>query len=281
MSQPKLTVENVSVVYRNPVTKRSTVALLEISLEIHDGELISLIGPSGCGKSTLLNCISGLIEPIGRITLNGQAICGPGPDRSMVFQSPALFPWRTVLQNVLYGLELRRTPAREAHERALQVLQLVGLDHSVHNCYPHELSGGMQQRVNLARALVLTPEVLLLDEPFASLDAQSREFMQVELLRIWQQSRNTAVFVTHQISEALYLADRVVVMTAAPGRIREVIPVGLPRPRPLRLKREPQFLELENHLWSLIEDEVRAAGLFAIPPRDEGESTAGRTSHAV
>jgi NitT/TauT family transport system ATP-binding protein len=253
----KLEAIHCSVTYQNPRTGAKTVALADVTLSIASGEFVSIVGPSGCGKTTFLNCLDGLL-PItqGQILLDGRPITGPGPDRSMVFQSPSLLPWRTVLRNVTYGLELRHVPLREAISKAQAMIQLVGLAGFEHH-HPTELSGGMQQRVNLARALVTDPEVILLDEPFAALDAQTREFMQAELLRIWGETGKTAVFITHQIDEAVYLADRVVVMSARPGRVKAIIDVPLPRPRSLHMKRTPEFLELTDHIWSLIEEEAR------------------------
>ncbi|HEV2359720.1 MAG TPA: ABC transporter ATP-binding protein [bacterium] len=255
---PKLEAVDITVLYENPRTGTATLALDGFSVDVHAGEFLCLVGPSGCGKTTFLHCLDGLLPLTrGTIRLDGRPIAGPGRDRAMVFQSPSLLPWRTVLRNVTYGLELQRTPLRDAIARARQMIALVGLE-GFERYHPFELSGGMQQRVNLARALVMDADVVLLDEPFASLDAQTREFMQAELMRIWQETRRTAVFITHQINEAIYLADRVVVLSRRPGRVKSVLPVELPRPRELRVKRTPPFLELEDHIWGLIEEEVRA-----------------------
>jgi NitT/TauT family transport system ATP-binding protein len=255
--RPKLEAIDVTVRYENPRTGVATLALDRCSVDVQPGEFLCIVGPSGCGKTTFLYCLDGLLPVTeGRILLDGKPIVGPGRDRAVVFQSPSLLPWRTVLRNVTYGPELRGTPLREVIPRAREMINLVGLGGFEHY-HPSELSGGMQQRVNLARALVMGAEVILLDEPFAALDAQTREFMQAELMRIWQGTRRTAVFITHQINEAIYLADRVVVLSARPGRVKNVIPVGVPRPRPLRVKRTSAFLELEDHIWGLIEEEVR------------------------
>jgi NitT/TauT family transport system ATP-binding protein len=253
----KLEAADVTVRYENVRTGVSTLALDGFSVTVQPSEFVCMVGPSGCGKTTFLSALDGLL-PLsgGRITVNGKVVNGPGRDRAMVFQSPSLLPWRTVLRNVTYGLELQGTPLRNAYERARQMISLVGLEGFEHY-HPSELSGGMQQRVNLARALVMDAEVILLDEPFAALDAQTREFMQAELMRIWQATRTTAVFITHQINEAIYLADRVVVLTARPGRVKSILPVTFPRPRELRVKRTPAFLELEDHIWGLIEEEAR------------------------
>jgi NitT/TauT family transport system ATP-binding protein len=230
-----------------------------VSLDIRPGEFVAIVGPSGCGKTTFLNAVDGLLPISGGILeLNGVRIARPGPDRAMVFQQASLLPWRTVLGNVVYGLELQgRTPKAARMERAREFIQLVGLA-GFEDAFPTELSGGMQQRVNLARALATDPEMLLLDEPFAALDAQTREFMQRELLRIWGETRKTALFITHDIKEAVYLADRVMVFTRRPGRVKACVQIDLPRPRELSLKREAHFLKYEDEIWKSIEEEVRA-----------------------
>lgn len=231
-----------------------------VSLDVRPGEFVAIVGPSGCGKTTFLNAVDGLL-PIsgGTLELNGARIARPGPDRAMVFQQASLLPWRTVLGNVVYGLELQgRAPRSERSARAKDFIRLVGLA-GFEDAFPTELSGGMQQRVNLARALATDPEMLLLDEPFASLDAQTREFMQRELLRIWGATRKTAMFITHDIKEAVYLADRVMVFSRRPGRLKSCVEIDLPRPRELSVKREPRFLEYEDQIWRSIEEEVRAS----------------------
>jgi NitT/TauT family transport system ATP-binding protein len=256
----KLRATDVSIHYWIERSARPFLAVNGASLEIRPAEFVSIVGPSGCGKTTFLNAVDGLL-PIsgGSLELNGQPIVRPGPDRAMVFQQPSLLPWRTVLGNVIYGLELQhRISRRERQERARELIRLVGLAGFEH-AFPTELSGGMQQRVNLARALATDPEMLLLDEPFAALDAQTREFMQRELLRIWGETRKTALFITHDIKEAVYLADRVVVFTRRPGRVKTAVDIDLPRPRELRIKRDPRFLEYEDRIWSSIEEEVRAS----------------------
>jgi NitT/TauT family transport system ATP-binding protein len=254
---PKLEAIDVTVRYENPRTGVTTLALEGFTVGVQPGEFLCLVGPSGCGKTTFLYCLDGLLPLTdGRILLDGKPIAGPGRDRAMVFQSPSLLPWRTVLRNVTYGLELQGVPLRQALPRAHEMITLVGLEGFEHY-HPSELSGGMQQRVNLARALVMDAEVILLDEPFASLDAQTREFMQAELMRIWQETRRTAIFITHQINEAIYLADRVVVLSARPGRVKSILPVPVPRPRELRVKRTPALRELEEHILCVMEEEVR------------------------
>ena len=266
-AKPKLQAQDVTVIYVNTRTGQRTFALNGITLDVYPGEFVSIVGPSGCGKSTFLNCVDGLLRSTrGRIILDGKEVTGPGRDRAVVFQSPSLLPWRTVLGNIVYGLELQKIARREALDRVRQVISLVGLTGFEHY-YPYELSGGMQQRVNLARALVCDPEILLLDEPFANLDAQTREFMQYELLRIWRATRKTGLFVTHQISEAIYLADRVIVFTARPGKVKEIMEIDLPRPRKLGIKRDVKFLEYERLVWNLIEEEARKLGL--IVPEEE------------
>src|SRR5215216_2961746 len=257
----KLVARGVVVHYWVDRSNSWFLAVNGVNLEVGTGEFVAIVGPSGCGKTTFLNAVDGLL-PIsdGSLTLNGKPITRPGPDRAMVFQQASLLPWRTVLGNVVYGLELqRRMSAAEARERAQYFISLVGLN-GFESSYPLELSGGMQQRVNLARALATDPDMLLLDEPFASLDAQTREFMQLELLKVWAQTSKTALFVTHDIKEAIYLADRVVVFTARPGRVKQTLEIDLPRPRPLRIKREPHFVEYEDAIWTMIEEEVIASG---------------------
>jgi NitT/TauT family transport system ATP-binding protein len=232
-------------------------ALAHVDLTVMEGEFVSIVGPSGCGKTTFLSVIDGLIAASsGRVLVDGQPVTRPGRDRAVVFQDASLLPWRTVLKNVVYGLECAGVPARQARVRAASFIEMVGLSGFEHH-YPHELSGGMQQRVNLARALVMDPEILLMDEPFASLDAQTRELMQEELLQIWARAKKTVLFVTHQIDEAIYLSDRVVVFSRRPGTVKEIIPVAIERPRPLGVKREPRFHAIEDRIWSLIEEDVK------------------------
>ena len=261
----KLQLSRVSLALYNERTDEDLPVLHDVGFEVLEGELVCIVGPSGCGKSTLLNAVDGLIAVTeGAILVDGRAVDGPGPDRAMVFQHDSLFPWRTVLQNVMYGLDLQgKLDKAERRARALALVQLVGLtgfaDH-----YPHELSGGMRQRVNIARALVMEPQLLLLDEPFAALDAQTREFMQVELLKILARARTTALFVTHQINEAVFLSNRVVVLSARPARVKEIIEVDLPAARSLELKHQPPFVALEQRIWRLIEQEAEKTGMLTV-----------------
>jgi NitT/TauT family transport system ATP-binding protein len=254
----KLEAQDIRLDYFQPRTSTRLTALDGVNLKIEEGEFVSIVGPSGCGKTTFLSIVDGLLPAsAGRILVDGQLITKPGADRAIVFQDASLLPWRTVLANVCYGLECLGTGRRKATERSAHFIDMVGLSGFEHH-YPYELSGGMQQRVNLARALVVDPKLLLMDEPFASLDAQTREVMQEELLQIWLQARKTVLFVTHQIDEAIYLSDRVVVFSGRPGKVKETIPVEIERPRPLGVKRDARFHAIEDRIWSLIEEDVKA-----------------------
>jgi NitT/TauT family transport system ATP-binding protein len=225
-------------------------ALTDVSLSIRENEFISIIGPSGCGKTTLLKIIDGLIpHDSGQILINGKRISAPGPDRAVVFQTFALLPWRTVLANVEFSLELHRISKEERTSIARDYLKRVGLE-EFEDHYPHELSGGMQQRAGLARALAVNPMILLMDEPFGSVDAQTRQLLQEELLDLWQREQKTVIFVTHSMDEAVYLSDRVVVMTPRPGRVAEILDVPLPRPRAAEeVRRDSRFVDLTNYIW--------------------------------
>jgi NitT/TauT family transport system ATP-binding protein len=255
----RLRVEGVSKTFIRKNGKPSVEALRDIDLSIAEGEFVAIVGASGSGKSTLLRIIDGLLEPTaGTVFVDGAAVTAPGPDRAMVFQQDALLPWKTVIENVAYGLTLARVSKQRAEGTAQRFIDLAGLAGFEHH-YPHQLSGGMRQRVNVARALSVDPKILLLDEPFAALDAQTREIMQTELLSIWQETRKTVVLITHQIDEAVFLADRVLVFSARPGRVRSEVKINLPRPRSLELKRQPQFVDLVDQIWKMIETEVRAS----------------------
>lgn len=256
MSAPvKLSVENLTKCFNDLEVLRS------ISTEIKRGEFVSIVGPSGCGKTTFLRIVGGLEKAnSGEVRLDDRVIEGPGSDRGFVFQQDNLLPWRTVLANTEIGPEIGGYRSPEQRKKTLDLLKLVGLS-GFENYYPRQLSGGMRQRVNLARALAVDPDLLLMDEPFSALDAQTREIMQTELLRIWEEGRKTVLFVTHQIDEAVYLSDRVFVFARRPGRINEIVDVNLPRPRPLSMKRTPEFVSYVDHIWKLIEDDVRASVL--------------------
>ena len=244
------------VVKKFQTSKGETVALNGVDLDIHENEFICVVGPSGCGKSTLLNIIGGLEEPTeGKVTVDGKEVEGPGPDRGIVFQQYALFPWLTVEDNVKFGLKLQKRPKDEIDEIANRYIKLVDLADFAKS-YPKELSGGMKQRVAIARAYAMNPGVLLMDEPFGALDAQTRTQLQSELLTTWQEEKKTCFFVTHDIEEAIILAQRVVIMYARPGRVKEIVPIDdLPYPRTQETKMTPEFLELKNHIWSQVYQE--------------------------
>ena len=257
MANTKLQTVGLRMEYYQPRTGGRLLALDNINLSVDEGEFVTIVGPSGCGKTTFINLADGLLKPTaGKIVIDGKEVTGPGNDRGMVFQDACLMPWRTVLKNVLFGLECRGMDGPVEKERALEFIKLVGLG-GFEDHYPHELSGGMQQRCNLARALTVDPEILIMDEPFAALDAQTREIMQLELLRIWREAKKTVLFITHQINEAIYLADRVIIFCSRPGRVKDTLRIDLPRPRPLAVKRGKQFLEYEDYVWNQIEEEVR------------------------
>ena len=248
---------NVNLTFRPP-NRGPVRALQNFDIEVQEGEFLSIVGPSGCGKSTFLNVLLGLLKfDSGDLTLSGKTITGPGTDRAMVFQEFGLLPWRTVLNNVELGLELKGVPAATRRSVSGKLIDMVGLT-GFEGHYPHELSGGMKQRVGLARALATDPDVLLMDEPFAALDAQTRDLMQVELLRIWNEARKTVLFVTHQIEEAIYLSDRVMVMTKRPGRAKRTFVIGLPRPRDYEMRVTPEFNELKLEIWNTLKDEITA-----------------------
>lgn len=241
-------VEGLKVIYKRPQDGSSFVALDGVSLTVEKGKFVTIVGPSGCGKSSLLLAIDGLISPAeGRILVNGEQVWGPGPDRAMVFQEFGLLPWRTVLDNVRFGLELQRRKGIDLDDLAMKYIRLVGLE-GFEKYHPNQLSGGMRQRVGIARALAVDPEILLMDEPFGALDAQTRENMGSELLRIWGQEKKTALFVTHSIDEAVFLADTVVVMGR--GMVREILNIDLQRPRTLETRDTSSYMEYRRRIRS-------------------------------
>jgi NitT/TauT family transport system ATP-binding protein len=253
--ESKIILENISQVFRrkknNGEVRSDFTALSNINMKVKKGEFVAIVGPSGCGKSTLLDILAGLTKPAsGEIRIDGKKITGPALDRGIVLQGYALFPWRTVRRNVEFGLEVKNVPIKERQVISQHFIRLVGLD-GFENRYPLELSGGMKQRVALARALAYDPEVLLMDEPFAAVDAQTRETLQDELLRIWDETKKTIIFITHSIDEAIYLADRVAVLTTNPGTIREFVPVKLPRPR---LRSSADFGWTRHKVWELLQN---------------------------
>ena len=266
----KLNIDSVSKHYWFDRESREIPALVNVSLSVSDGEFVAVVGPSGCGKTSLMNIVAGLLPyDQGTVSIDGRKVTGPGVDRAVVFQHSSLLPWRTITGNIRYGMEMqKRFDAATMSRRTEHFLKLVGLS-GFENHYPSELSGGMQQRVNLARALAADPVVLLMDEPFAALDAQTREFMQAELLKIWSQAKKTVLFITHQINEAVYLADRVIVMSARPGRVKGTFDIPFSRPRVLELKRDPRFLELEDAIWKLIEQEAGSLGMASPDKKPE------------
>ena len=245
--------------------ERRVLALQEIGLTVAAREFTAILGPSGCGKSTLLNMVAGFDRPSrGSVRVAGEEITAPSPQRAVVFQEPALFPWLSAMENVLFGPKTQRQPAAEYRARAAQIIEQVGLQ-GFEASYPAELSGGMRQRVGIARVLIMQPQVLLMDEPFGSLDAQTRSLMQELLLQVWERHQQTVLFVTHDIEEALLLADRVCVMTARPGSIKKSIRVTIPRPRAIEVTTSPEFNALRREVLALIREEsVRAAAETAV-----------------
>jgi NitT/TauT family transport system ATP-binding protein len=258
-SQAQIAIDNVSHVYRPP-RGRPVLALEDVTLDVRNREFLALLGPSGCGKSTLLYLIGGFL-PIerGAIAVNGKPVAAPGPDRGIVFQHFALFPWKTVRDNILYGLERQGMPKAERLARAQQFVDLVGLS-GFEDSYPSQLSGGMKQRTALARTLAFDPSILLMDEPFGALDAQTRHLMQTELLGIWQRTPKTVIFVTHDVQEAVYLADRVAVMSARPGRIKAIVETRFDK-NDAGIFKAKAFVDKVDELWNLVRDEaIKAQG---------------------
>jgi NitT/TauT family transport system ATP-binding protein len=237
-----------------PKKKEEMLAIADFDLDVEEGEFVCILGPSGCGKTTILRIIAGLeSQTRGKILLNGKEISGPGSDRGMVFQEFALFPWRTVRRNIEFGLELKGIPPEERRERTQKFIELVGLN-GFEDYHPYQLSGGMKQRVGIARALANEPAILLMDEPFGALDAQTRNLMQKELLRIWSETKKTVIFITHSVDEALFLADRIVVMTARPSSIGQIYEIKWPRPRD---RASPEFAALRKQILAQLESMVK------------------------
>jgi NitT/TauT family transport system ATP-binding protein len=266
-----ITVENVSKLFPGKRDAEPVLALKDLNMTVNDNEFLTILGPSGCGKTTLLRLIAGLLRwDEGEIKIDGKPVRGPGPERAMVFQSFALLPWMSVRDNVAFGLEIAGVPKDKRLERADELIDTVGLT-GFEKRYPMELSGGMQQRVGLARALAVKPKVLLMDEPFGALDEQTRRLLQEELLAIWEKERTTVVFITHSMEEAVLLGDRVVLMSARPGRIEEIVDVPLKRPRSTNIdsvEGSAAFTEITQQLWTRLRDmqvtrRHRAAGVHA------------------
>ncbi len=254
MIRGRVDIHHVSITYTRG--KQTVQAVQDVTLTIHPGEFVALLGASGCGKSTLLNAVAGFLKPTqGEILVDGEPVTAPGIDRGMVFQQHALFPWKTVEENVAFGLKMRGVPSYERQAQVRTFLHLVGLE-DVTQAYPAQLSGGMQQRVGLARVLINQPRVMLMDEPFGALDAQSRVLMQELLLHLWHEVRTTVLFVTHDVDEAIFLADRIAIMRARPGRLKQELEVPLPRPRILEIATDDTFIRLKREALTSIRAEA-------------------------
>jgi NitT/TauT family transport system ATP-binding protein len=259
MAEPQIVIRDVEHLYRPP-SGRPVLALEDVSLDVQPREFLALLGPSGCGKSTLLYLLGGFL-PVekGNIQVEGKPVAAPGPDRGIVFQHFALFPWKTVRANVLYGLERMKLPRDEREKRAQSFIDLVGLT-GFEDSFPSQLSGGMKQRTAIARTLAFDPKILLMDEPFGALDAQTRSLMQEELLRIWQRTPKTVIFVTHDVQEAVYLADRVAVMSARPGRIKAIVDTKFDKNAP-DIHKQQSFVDKVDEIWNLVRIEaIKAQG---------------------
>lgn len=271
MEQSKLVVEEIEKVFKDNITKEEVIALTGINFEVMNGEFVSILGPSGCGKSTLLHLVAGLqTSTNGKIYLNDAEIAGPGSDRGVLFQDYALYPWLTVRKNIGFGLKYGTVPNKKNSQSIDELvdyhIKMVGLEGS-ENKYPHQLSGGMKQRCALARLLVNGSDMLLMDEPLAALDAQTRDILQEELLNIWGQDkpnneRKTVLYITHNIDEAVLMSDRVIVLSARPGRIKEIIDIDIPRPRTHDSRSTERFRELSDVIWNLIKDEAYTATII-------------------
>jgi NitT/TauT family transport system ATP-binding protein len=266
-----LVLDDVHLHYPTRAGEGTLVALAGVRLAVDPGEFVALVGPSGCGKTSLLLLVNGLLRvTAGQVLVDGQPVQGPSRERALVFQEFALLPWRTVLANVELGLEVAGAPRTARRAAAREHLRLVGLE-AFADAFPHQLSGGMRQRVGLARALAVQPRLLLMDEPFGALDAQTRQVLGAELLRIWEEDRRTVLFVTHDIDEAVFLADRVVVLSARPGRVLDDVRVPLGRPRPLAVRSAPEFGVCRERIWAALEDDVRRALLEPAPGSADGD----------
>jgi NitT/TauT family transport system ATP-binding protein len=257
----QIEIHDLGIDYRKPKSNEVFSAVNGVALSIDKGEFVTIVGSSGCGKSTLLMAVAGLVRlSRGLIRIDGKEVTGPGPDRAVVFQEASLLPWRSVRGNVKFGLQMQRWNGGNLNERAMQMIRLVGLSRFA-DYHPHQLSGGMRQRVNIARALAVNPDVLLMDEPFGALDAQTREIMGVELLRIWERDKKTALFVTHDIDEAIFLADKIIVMGRNPGHIKEVIKVDLQRPRDEAVLDSEDFHNLRKRLRAHLAEDMSSMQL--------------------
>ena len=260
---PLISVRGLTVGYDVARTGKRLIAIEGVDLDVNEGEFVTVLGPSGCGKTTFMNVIAGLVKPSeGQVLVGGEPVTGPGPDRAVVFQDYALLPWRTVSDNVKFGLEMQKglkgAGWRDRVQEAIELVGLAGFEHS----YPRELSGGMQQRVGLARAIVAKPRILLMDEPLGAVDALTREVMRDEIEKLIAATGKTVLFITHSIEEAILLGDRIVVFKSHPGAIKEVITTGLDRPRSERsVQSDPRFLELRDHLWDALQGEATAAAV--------------------
>ena len=248
---------DITVEYERSRQRDTLTALQDFNVDIPEGEFLTIVGPSGCGKSTFLNLVAGLWFPVrGELLVNGRTVSGPGPDRAVVFQEYALMPWRTVEGNVRFGLEMQRRVDAQTDEKVQRYIRMVGLQ-GFEEAYPRELSGGMRQRVGLARALVTEPRILLMDEPFAAVDAMTRELMQDELARIVGETKQTTIFITHSVDEAITLGDRIVVVSSRPGRVKAILDVDIKRPRNGRqIRHEPRYVELRDQIWDLLSGET-------------------------
>lgn len=248
-----LSIEHLNQAYVDPYSGEATVAVGDVSFEIPDGQFVALLGPSGCGKTTVLNVVAGFVAATGgQVRVEGGPVDGPGPDRGVVFQDFALFPWMTVESNIAFGLKMRGVPRAERRARAQEMTALVGLS-GFEKKFPHELSGGMRQRAGVARVLATEPAIMLMDEPFASIDAQTRRVLQQEVLRIWEHQRPTVLFVTHDVEEAIFMSDRVIVLGDRPSTVQADVPVSIPRPRSWkRIQEDPEFLRIRSELMTML-----------------------------